>query len=72
VVLRDDELAAVAPGLLPDDAQLTRLEDWVRRHFRDTLAPGDLADPALLEESRRALDELTELLGVGPLYDFQR
>jgi succinylarginine dihydrolase len=72
VVLRDDELAAVAPGLLPDDAQLTRLEDWVRRHYRDTLTPGDLADPALLEESRRALDELTALLGLGPLYDFQR
>jgi succinylarginine dihydrolase len=32
----------------------------------------DLADPALLDESRHALDELTQILGLGSLYDFQR
>ena len=30
------------------------------------------ADPALLDESRTALDELTQILRVGSLYDFQR
>jgi succinylarginine dihydrolase len=30
-----------------------------------------LADPQLLRESRTALDELTTILGVGPIYDFQ-
>ena len=29
-------------------------------------------DPALLEECRAALDELTGLLGLGSVYDFQR
>ena len=32
----------------------------------------DLADPQLLEESRTALDQLTQLLRLGSVYDFQR
>ena len=32
----------------------------------------DLADPKLLEESRAALDELTKLLQIGSVYEFQR
>ena len=35
------------------------------------LLPADLADPALLDESRRALDELSQLLGLGTVYPFQ-
>ena len=45
---------------------------WIRRHYRDRLAPADLADPALLDESRRALDELSQLLEIGSVYAFQR
>jgi succinylarginine dihydrolase len=36
------------------------------------LTLADLADPQLLHESRRALDVLTRLLGLGAIYDFQR
>jgi len=72
VVLNDEERAAVAPGVWLDDALYTRLDDWIERHYRDRLAPGDLADVKLLDESRTALDELTRLLGLGTLYDFQR
>ena len=72
VVLTDEELAAVVPGVLLDAALHERLAAWVRRHYRDRLAPADLADPQLLEEGRRALDELTGLLGIGPVYAFQR
>ncbi len=52
--------------------RLGELEAWVRRHYRDRLAPADLADPALLDESRTALDELSALLGLGSVYEFQR
>jgi succinylarginine dihydrolase len=39
----------------------------------DTLAPADLADPALIAETRGALDELTGLLKLGSgFYPFQR
>ncbi|MCP6675083.1 N-succinylarginine dihydrolase, partial [Klebsiella pneumoniae] len=47
------------------------LNDWVERHYRDRLAPEDLADPQLLAECRGALDELTRILGLGSVYPFQ-
>lgn len=72
VVLDDAQRAAVAPGVWIDDALFQRLDAWIGRHYRDRLAPADLVDPALLDESRAALDELTSILGLGALYDFQR
>ncbi len=72
VVLSEDELAGVHKGVLPDAALYARLEEWVGAHYRDRLLPEDLADPALIGESYRALDELTEILGLGSLYHFQR
>jgi succinylarginine dihydrolase len=43
----------------------------VEKHYRDRLTPADLADPTLLTESRRALDELSRLLGLPNVYPFQ-
>ena len=71
VELTDDEAAAVPVGCRLDQTAIARLEAWVDRHYRDELTVADLADPQLLDESRRALDELTGLLGVGSIYDFQ-
>lgn len=72
VVLNDAEREAVNPGVWIDDALFARLDAWIGKHYRDRLAPADLADPTLLVESRTALDELTQILGLGSLYDFQR
>ncbi|PMS19330.1 N-succinylarginine dihydrolase [Trinickia dabaoshanensis] len=72
VVLTEAERAAVAPGVWIDDALFSRLDAWIGKHYRDRLTPSDLADPRLLDESRTALDELTQILGLGSLYDFQR
>jgi succinylarginine dihydrolase len=72
VVLDGAEQAAVAPGVWIDDALFARLDAWIAKHYRDRLACADLADPTLLDESRTALDELTQILGLGSLYDFQR
>jgi len=72
VVLSKADLAAVHPGVVATPRLLDVLEAWVRRHYRDRLAVADLADPALLDESRRALDELTGLLDIPALYQFQR
>lgn len=71
VVLTDAELGAIAPGVRFTPELDARLVAWVKQHYRDRLALRDLADPALLEESRRALDELTQLLGLSSLYPFQ-
>ena len=72
VVLSDDELAATNAAFIVDDARITQLEGWVRAHYRDRLSPDDLADPQLMSESLTAMDELTKLLGMGAIYDFQR
>jgi succinylarginine dihydrolase len=73
VVLTEAELAATNPAMRLTDALHTRLSAWARHHYRDRLTPADLADPALIDESRAALDELTGLLGLGAgFYSFQR
>jgi succinylarginine dihydrolase len=56
---------------LATPARLDALEAWVRRHYRDRLTVADLADPALVTESQRALDELTGILDLPGLYGFQ-
>lgn len=66
------DLAALGGTALLDTQLLARLRDWVTRHYRETLRAAELADPALLRESRDALDELTRLLALGSIYDFQR
>ncbi|WP_207061341.1 N-succinylarginine dihydrolase [Motiliproteus sp. SC1-56] len=72
VVLNEAELAATNPATLMSDALFARLNRWIDTHYRDRLAPKDLADPQLLYESRTALSELTEILALGPIYPFQR
>ncbi|KQY93074.1 MULTISPECIES: N-succinylarginine dihydrolase [unclassified Brevundimonas] len=73
VVLTEAEQAAANPAMRLTDALHARLSSWGEAHYRDRLTPADLADPALLDESRRALDELTGLLGLGGgFYPFQR
>lgn len=68
VVLSNEELAAVNPAFILDDQKIDRLQDWVRAHYRDKIAPNDLMDPALMVESLDALKALSELLEVGDLY----
>lgn len=71
VVLNDDELKAMHHGVLLTDALYERLTTWVEAHYREELSQDDLGDPMLLEEVRKALDELTGILGLGSIYDFQ-
>lgn len=71
VTLTDAERATLPPGVFIDALSHAILVAWVRKHYRERISPGDLADPHLLEESRRALDELTGLLGLGSIYPFQ-
>jgi succinylarginine dihydrolase len=73
VVLTDAELAAANPAQRFDATLHDRLTAWANAHYRDRLHPADLADPRLLVESRRALDELTGILDLGGgFYPFQR
>ncbi|MGM0703220.1 MAG: N-succinylarginine dihydrolase [Pseudomonadota bacterium] len=71
VVLCAEERAALDGRTLLDDALYAELVAWVERHYRDRLAPEELADPQLAAESLAALDELTRILKIGPVYPYQ-
>lgn len=72
VVLTQAEQQAVNPAVLMNDTLFTTLNDWVDRYYRDRLTQADLADPQLLREGREALDRLTQILQLGPVYAFQQ
>lgn len=71
VWLTPDEGDAIGARVFVDDALADELEAWIRRHYRDRLAPADLADPSLRDESRQALDELGRLLELPSVHPFQ-
>jgi len=72
VVLSRVEREALGGRVLLDDALYADLVAWVERHYRDSLSPEDLSDPRLAEETLAALDDLTRILALGPVYPFQR
>jgi succinylarginine dihydrolase len=71
VPLADHELAALGGRVVWSGALDHELVAWVKKHYRDRLVPGDLRDPAFARENFTALDELTKILGLGSIYDFQ-
>jgi succinylarginine dihydrolase len=72
VPLTDEERSLVTARVFMDEALYRELRAWAGRHYRDRITLADLADPALLNEVRTALDELSAILRLGSLYDFQR
>lgn len=72
VAMKEQELAAVNSDCIISDSKFNQLNAWVDTHYRDQLTLNDLRDPALIMESRTALDELTQILGLGSVYRFQR
>ncbi|NUP08885.1 MAG: N-succinylarginine dihydrolase [Polyangiaceae bacterium] len=66
------DLDKLGARVLFDDALEQDLRAWVRKHYRDRLEPRDLADPSLWRECLSALDELTRVLELGAVYEFQR
>ncbi len=72
VAMTEAELAAVNQHTLLNDALFKRLNLWIDKHYRDELDIKDLADPQLLIESRTALDQLTQIMRLGSIYQFQK
>ncbi|GLQ05437.1 N-succinylarginine dihydrolase [Sneathiella chinensis] len=71
VVLSEEAGHSIAPRVFLTDTLYEDLKSWIMTHYRDRLSPDDLKDPDLLVGSQQALDELTSLLGLGAVYDFQ-
>lgn len=71
VTLTENEVRESNSGVYLTDSLYTTLCSWVNKHYRDQLSLDDLTDPALIQESRNALDELTQILKLGSIYPFQ-
>ena len=71
VVMSPEQIKTMQARVLLNDDLIADLEAWINSNYRDELHPDDLADPSLLAESRKALDELTSILKLGSIYEFQ-
>ncbi len=72
VPLSDAQIASIKPGVILDSNRIGQLRQWVSKHYPKELMPDQLRDPGIIDRTRTALDELTTLLQLGSLYDFQR
>jgi succinylarginine dihydrolase len=71
-VVNSDELDKINKKFLLSPEKLINLRALVSEHYRDRINPDDLLDIKLMEESYLFLDELTQLLGIGSIYSFQK
>ena len=62
VTLTEEEARAIHPGVIMTPGLADRLEGWIERNYRESLAPADLMDDGLLREGRVAFAELEEIL----------
>ena len=72
IPLSQAEGSALGGRVLFTPALGDELSAWVKRHYRDRVIAADLRDPAFARANFAALDELTQLLALGSIYDFQR
>jgi succinylarginine dihydrolase len=71
ILLTNEERMKCNRSIFLDHSLYNRLAKWINKHYRDRLLPEDLRDPALLLETRTALNELTQILQLGSIYSFQ-
>lgn len=71
ITLTEAEAQAVHGGVLLNQRLYEQLKSWIKKHYREQLKSKDLLDPLLIEESRNALDELSQLLQLKNIYPFQ-
>jgi succinylarginine dihydrolase len=73
IVMTAEERSAAAAGFFLTDALSDQLGAWINKHYREAIAPDDLRDPDLVDETQSALDALTQILPLGSdFYPFQR
>lgn len=73
VTLSEADWSQVHPGFKFSEAMHERLGNWVDTHYRETLAPSDLRDPALAHDAFVAIGELARILDLGDnFYPVQR
>jgi succinylarginine dihydrolase len=71
-VVNNNEFDQINNKFLLSSKKLMDLRALVSKHYRDKLYPEDLLDIKLMQESYTYLDELTQLLDLGSIYNFQK
>ena len=71
VVMTDKELAALSGKVILTTQLYIELVDWVNHYYREKLSPADLTSYQLFKNNRMALEELTYILNLGKIYQFQ-
>jgi len=72
VQMTEAQMLAVHSGVVMTLEKLDALEAIIKEHYRDKLSLNDLGDLNFLNESRAALEALTQFLDLENLYDFQK
>ena len=72
ITVNNNEFNQINEKFLLTPKKLMDLRALATKHYRDKLNPSDLLDNNLVQESYRFLDELTQLLDLGNIYDFQK
>jgi succinylarginine dihydrolase len=71
IVMSEAQITNTQARVFLDEDLNEELKAWINQYYRESLSFKDLADPMLLEESRTALDQLTQILQLGSIYEFQ-
>lgn len=71
IVLTEQESQGLHQGVCLNEELYQTIKHWITKHYREQLLTKDLLDPLLITESQRALDELSHILKLGNIYDFQ-
>ena len=71
VVMNEDEFSALHSGIIFTDKLHLKLRKWVKQYYVGNLIYDDLLVPSYIKRCRDALQELTDILGLGNIYPFQ-
>jgi succinylarginine dihydrolase len=72
VRLTPGEEQALGASVTLDDRTYAALRVCIETRYRDRVTLSDLEDPVFVDECRVTLDELTTILGLTSVYEFQR
>lgn len=64
VVLDDQQAQSIHQGVVFSDSLYESLQAWVNRYYRESLAPEDLSDPNLIDETYTAFEALSKIIGL--------
>lgn len=71
IVLNEKELSEINPAILFNERLYQRLVEHVMKFYPTSLTLNDLYDPRLYQLNCKALTDLTQILELGKVYDFQ-